>query len=97
MSEGALEYKLVEETRVNIQVSDIIEKLATIVDSRLEDYYLYDEEPALDYNDNSDSVEVYLRCDEGRQGSPCDWRILFERAIERLAKDILENKTSIED
>jgi len=97
MSEGALEYKLVEETRVNIQVSDIIEKLATIVDSRLEDYYLYDEEPALDYNDNSDSVEVYLRCDEGRQGSPCDWRILFERAIERLAKDILEKKTSIED
>mgnify|MGYP003152197676 FL=1 len=73
MSEGALEYKLVEETRVNIQVSDIIEKLATIVDSRLENFYLYDEEPSLDYNDNSDSVEVYLRCDEGRQGSPCDW------------------------
>ena len=97
MSEGALEYKLVEETRVNIQVSDIIEKLATIVDSRLEDYYLYDEEPSLDYNDNSDSVEVYLRCDEPQQGSPCDWRILFERAIERLAKDILEKKTSIED
>tara|TARA_B100000212_G_scaffold342592_1_gene331015 strand:- start:10939 stop:11232 length:294 start_codon:yes stop_codon:yes gene_type:complete len=97
MSEGALEYKLVEETRVNIQVSDIIEKLATIVDSRLENFYLYDEEPSLDYNDNSDSVEVYLRCDEGRQGSPCDWRILFEKAIERLAKDILENKTSIED
>ena len=97
MSEGALEYKLVEETRVNIQVSDIIEKLATIVDSRLEDYYLYDEEPSLDYNDNSDSVEVYLRSDEPQQGSPCDWRILFERAIERLAKDILENKTSIED
>jgi len=97
MSKGALEYKLVEETMVNIKVSDIIEKLATIVDSRLEDYYLYDEEPVLDYNDSSDSVEVYLRCDEPLQGSPCDWRILFETAIERLAKDILEKKTTLED
>jgi hypothetical protein len=97
MSEGALEYKLVEETKVNIEVSDIIEKLATIVDSRLEDYYLYDEEPSLDYNESSDEVSVYLRCDEPQQGSPCDWRILFDKAIERLAKDILEEKTTLKD
>ncbi len=97
MSEGALEYKLVEETKVNIEVSDINEKLATIVDGRLEDYYLYDEEPSLDYNESSDEVSVYLRCDEGQQGSPCDWMILFDKAIERLAKDILEKKTTLED
>ena len=97
MSEGALEYKLVEETRVNIEVSDIIEKLATIVDNRLEDFYLYDEEPSLDYNESSDEISVYLRCDESQQGSPCDWRILFEKAIEKLAKDILEEKTALEE
>jgi hypothetical protein len=91
MSEGALEYKLITETKVNIEVSDIIEKLATIVDNRLEDYYYYDEEPSIDYNDNSDSVEVYLRCDEGQQGSPCDWRILFEKAIKRLAQDMADD------
>jgi len=87
MSEGALEYKLITETKVNIEVSDIINKLATIVDNKLEDYLLYDDEPYLSSNDNGDSIEVYLNVEGGHQGSPCDWRILFEKAIKRLAKD----------
>ena len=93
MSEGALEYKLVEETKVNIGVSDVINKLATIVDNRLEEFWLYDEEPYLSNNDNGDSVEVYLVADSGQQGSPCDWKVLFDKAIETLAKDILAEES----
>ena len=52
---------------------------------------MYDEEPTLDYNDNSDEISVYLRCDEGQQGSPCDWRILFEKAIKKLAQDMADD------
>tara|TARA_Y100001973_G_C5190988_1_gene330977 strand:+ start:1357 stop:1641 length:285 start_codon:yes stop_codon:yes gene_type:complete len=93
MSEGALEYKLIEETKVNIKVSDIIDRLASIVDNRLEEFWLYDEEPYLSNNDNGDSVEVYLVADSVQQGSPCDWKILFDKAIEKLAKEILEEES----
>ena len=40
MSEGALEYILINETKVDIEVSDLIDKLARIVDDKLNDYYL---------------------------------------------------------
>ena len=62
-----------------------------IVDDKLEDYWLYEEEPELSINDSGDCVEVYLRDnDSGINGSPCDWKNLFNEAIERLAKEIAE-------
>ena len=90
MSEGALEYTLINETKVNIDVSDIIDKLAGIVDDKLDDYWLYGEEPYLTSDDDGDSHTVYLNCDGGNAGSPCDWKVLFDKAIERLAKEIAE-------
>ena len=90
MSEGALEYTLINETKVNIDVSDIIDKLASIVDDKLEDYYLYTEEPYLSSDDDGDSHTVYLNSEGGESGSPCDWKRLFDKAIERLAKEIAE-------
>ena len=60
MSEGALEYTLIKETKVNVQVSDIINELAQIVDHKLEDYYLYDNQPHLENDDDGDSVTVYI-------------------------------------
>jgi len=89
MSEGALEYRLINETKVSIDVSDIIDKLAEIVDQKLDDYWLYDEEPYLSSSDDGDSHTIYLNCD-GNAGSPCDWKRLFDGAIERLAKEIAE-------
>ena len=93
MSEGALEYTLINETKVNIEVSDIINKLASIVDSRLEEYYLYNEEPYLSNSDDGDEVTIYLNCDGGESGSPCDWKILFEKAIELLAKEMVKEES----
>ena len=90
MSEGSLEYTLIKETKVNVEVSDIINELAQIVDEKLEDYYLYNEEPYLSNNDNGDSVEVYICSEGGDQGSPCDWQALFTKAIKRLAQDVAD-------
>jgi len=91
MSEGALEYTLIKETKVNVQVSDVINELAQIVDSTLEDYYLYQSQPSLSNDDDGDSVTVYLSgSDEYEEGSPVDWRPLFTKAIKRLAQDIAD-------
>ena len=90
MSEGALEYTLIKETKVNVEISDVINELAEIVDTELENYYLYEVDPCLSYDDNGDSVEVYLRKEGGDQGSPVNWRPLFTKAIKRLAQDIAD-------
>ena len=91
MGEGALEYTLIKETKVNVQVSDVINELAQIVDSTLEDYYLYQSQPHLSNDDDGDSVTVYLSgSDEYEEGSPVDWRPLFTKAIKRLAQDIAD-------
>ena len=86
MSEGKLEYTLVKETKVNIEVSDIINELAWIVDHELENYYIYNEQPYMESSDGSDYVEVTLYNTECDQGSPVDWRPLFTKAIKRLAE-----------
>ena len=90
MSEGALEYTLIKETKVNVQVSDVINELAHIVDNKLDDYYLYEEDPYLSSDDVGDSIQVYLCKEGGDQGSPVDWIPLFTKAIKRLAQDIAD-------
>jgi len=91
MSEGALEYTLIKETKVNVEVSDIINELASIVDDKLDEYYLYDSQPHLENDDNGDNVTVYLSgSDDCEQGSPVEWRPLFTKAIKRLAQDIAD-------
>ena len=90
MSEGALEYTLIKETKVNVQVSDVINELAHIVDNKLDDYYLYEEDPYLSSDDDGDSIQVYLCKEGGDQGSPVDWIPLFTKAIKRLAQDIAD-------
>lgn len=89
MSEGALEYTLIKETKVNIETSTIIDKLARIVDDKLDDYYLYEEDPYLSNDDDGESMTIYLNKD-GEQGSPCDWNAIFTKAIKRLAQDIAD-------
>jgi hypothetical protein len=91
MSEGALEYTLIKETKVNIDTSTIIDKLARIVDDKLDDYYLYEEEPYLSNDEGDESCTIYLNKD-GHQGSPCDWSTIFTKAIKRLAQDIAEER-----
>ena len=87
MSEGALEYKLIKETKVNITTSEIIDKLAEIVDEKLDNYFLYHEDPYLTSDEGSEEVNVYINKDGGGdQGSPCDWRPIFSKAIKRLAE-----------
>ena len=91
MSESKLEYTLVNETKVNIMVSDIIERLAKIVDEKLEDYYLYQDKPYLSTDDGDEHVEVTLYgSEEYVQGSPMEWEPIFVRAIKRLAQDIAD-------
>ena len=89
MSEGALEYILINETKVDIEVSDLIDKLARIVDDKLDDYYLYEEEPYLSNDEDGESYTIYLNKD-GEQGSPCDWNAIFTKSIKRLAQDMAE-------
>jgi len=86
MSEGKLEYTLVKETKVNVEVSDIINELAWIVDHELENYYIYNEQPYMESSDGSEYVEITLYNTECDQGSPVDWRPLFNKAIKRLAE-----------
>tara|TARA_R100000781_G_C4035902_1_gene112237 strand:- start:64 stop:363 length:300 start_codon:yes stop_codon:yes gene_type:complete len=88
MSIGNLEYALIEETKVNIKIDTIIDQLAQIVDDKLENYYIYNEQPYMESSDGSDYIEVTLYNSECDQGSPVDWRPLFNKAIKRLAKDI---------
>jgi len=91
MGEGALEYTLIKETKVNVQVSDIINELAQIVDDTLEGYYLYDNQPHLLNDDDGDRVTVYMSGDdEYEEGSPVDWQPLFTKAIKKLAQDIAD-------
>ena len=90
MTEGALEYMLIKETKVNIEVSDIINELASIVDEKLDDYYLYDNQPHLSSDDDGDSVTVSISDDDYEQGSPVNWKPLFIKAIKRLAQDIAD-------
>ena len=85
---GSLEYSIIKETKVNVEVDEIVDELARIVDEKLEGYYLYDEEPYLENNDNGDSVEVYICTEGGEKGSPCDWQAIFAKSIKRLAQDI---------
>tara|TARA_Y100001963_G_C6754346_1_gene435945 strand:+ start:722 stop:1021 length:300 start_codon:yes stop_codon:yes gene_type:complete len=90
MSEGALEYTLIKETKVNVEVSDIINELASIVDDKLDGYYLYDSQPHLSNDDDGDSITVYLSDDDYVEGSPVEWKPLFTKAIKRLAQDIAD-------
>tara|TARA_R110002110_G_scaffold324813_1_gene536847 strand:+ start:426 stop:734 length:309 start_codon:yes stop_codon:yes gene_type:complete len=91
MSEGKLEYILTKETKVNIQVSDIINELAHIVDNKLADYYLYQEKPYIDTSSGEEYVEITLNGnDECESGSPVEWRPLFTKAIKRYAQDIAD-------
>ena len=90
MSEGNLEYTLIKETKVNVEVSDIINELAHIVDNELENYYIYSEQPYMESSDCSDQVEVTLYNTECDQGSPVEWKPLFAKAIKRLAQDIAD-------
>ena len=91
MSEGSLEYTLIKETKVNVQVSDVINELAQIVDHKLEDYYLYDNQPHLENDEDGGSVTVYISgADDYEEGSPVDWKPLFTKAIKRLAQDIAD-------
>ena len=90
MSEGALEYTLIKETKVNVEISDVINELAQLVDEELDNYYLYQEDPYLTQDDSDEEVTVYLNKEGGDQGSPRDWRPLFTRAVKRLAQDIAD-------
>ena len=93
MSEGALEYTLIKETKVNIEISDIINELALIVDDKLDGYYLYHSQPHLSSDEDGDSVTVYMNDEEYEEGSPVEWKPLFTKAIKRLAQDIADGIT----
>ena len=67
-----------------------INELAEIVDTELENYYLYEQDPYLSNDDNGDEITVYLNKEGGDQGSPVNWRPLFTKAIKRLAQDIAD-------
>jgi len=90
MGEGALEYTLIKETKVNVQVSDIINELAQIVDDKLGDYYIYSDQPYLETSEGSEQVEVTLYNSECDSGSPIEWQPLFTKAIKKLAQDIAD-------
>ena len=93
MSEGALEYTLIKETKVNVEISDIINELAQIVDDKLDGYYLYESQPHMSSDDDGDSITVYMSSEEYEEGSPVEWKPLFTKAIKRLAQDIADGIT----
>ena len=93
MSEGALEYKLIKETIINVPVSDIIDRLAYIVNEKLENYHIYEEKPYIDTDGSDSHVECTLYNDETMDHDFCDWTRTFERAIETLAKELRDERS----
>ena len=88
MSEGALEYKLIKETIINVPVSDIIDRLAEIVNDELNGYYIYEEKPFIQVDNSDNHIEASLCNDEPISEEFQDWGRIFERAIETLAKEL---------
>ena len=88
MSEGALEYKLIKETIINVPVSSIIDRLAEIVNDRLNNYHIYEEKPYIETDSTDGHVECTLYNDEPMGEDFHNWERTFERAIETLAKEL---------
>ena len=85
---GKVSVDLIDVQTVNIDVDTIVNRLSSVVETRLGDYYIYGEKPYLDTDSSKASVETTLyNVDDHESEGFIDWDHIFHDTIKELAKE----------
>ena len=87
---GNVSVDVIDKQTVDLEIEILRSRLAYAINERLDGYYIYDEQPYLETDDNSASVEVTLYgIDDYIDKNDIDWLELIDDTIQILAKNKL--------
>ena len=87
---GSISVDVIDKQTVDLEIEILRSRLAYAITQRLDGYYISDEQPYLETDDNSASVEVTLYgVDDHIDNNDIDWLELIDDTIQVLAKNKL--------
>ena len=87
---GSVSVDIIDKQTVDLEIEMLRNRIAIAIRDRLVDLYIYDEQPYLETDDSSASVEITLYgVDDHIDKNDIDWLELIDDTIQILAKNKL--------
>ena len=87
---GTISVDVIDKQTANISIETLSARIVTAIINRLENYYIYKEQPYLDTSDDGSYVEITLHgVDENYDISDINWDREIDETIHDLARESL--------